>query len=352
MASATSPTKGPYPQLRAFARAQGIPYDGALQLQCSAGSAPVTLSLLLNSGTVYGVSVEVAAGAWPSVELRPESDDDRASKAGGVAVEFQTGDAAFDPRVYVDAPEDEDAPRAMLTAPVRAAALELFALGARSIVWNSLGLSTQVHADARGEVFYDAANLDRIVRSSLTLAAAPRPSGPRRAPPARGFVTAVGLFAALSFAGMLVAMVRWTPESSWACFAAAVSGLLGFVPFRLVAARVLRGGSSSHQRLFIASAFAFLGLPMASLAALATLNGALDAAPPSVTRGRILSVGAYDSEDSSYPTTVRWEGSTLDVTVDVPSDPRPSAGAVLEHVVHPGALGLAWGDRYALSAQR
>jgi hypothetical protein len=71
------------------------------------------------------------------VQLRPERSDDREGKASGLNVEFQTGDEAFDHKVYVDAPSAEPLAR-VLSPDVRAAVLTLFELEFTSIAIDDL----------------------------------------------------------------------------------------------------------------------------------------------------------------------------------------------------------------------
>jgi hypothetical protein len=62
--------------------------------------------------------------------LRPELAHDVAAKREGVSVEWQSGDGAFDARVYVETPTTDAAVLgAVLNAEVRAAVLALMALG-------------------------------------------------------------------------------------------------------------------------------------------------------------------------------------------------------------------------------
>ncbi|MFO0610412.1 MAG: hypothetical protein U0324_45045 [Polyangiales bacterium] len=350
MATAALPEKGPYTELAGFAQLRSLPYAGAAELVFGAAPAWVSLSLSIDSGRVCGLSVEVGGRAHPEVHLRAETDDDRAAKTRGTAVEHQTGDPAFDARIYVEAHDDEHAPRAMLTAPVRAAVLALWDLGCNDITWNGGGVQATLTEARLGRGLYDAAHVDAAVRAMLTLAAAPTPDpAARRPPPGAGLLRVTTPLMLGAVAWMIAAMVRWTPESPWLPFAGIVAGLAAWAPYRAVVARVVRGGSASHTRHWIASAFGLLGLPALGMAAAVTANGALDVAPPTLERGRILAVGHYHSDDDQFEVTVRWEPSNTTATVWAPASPRPHEGDAIAHVVHAGALGVAWGDRLVVT---
>jgi len=312
MATAALPEKGPYTELAGFAQLRSLPYAGAAELVFGAAPAWVSLSLSIDSGRVCGLAVEVGGRAHPEVHLRAETDDDRAAKARGAAVEHQTGDPAFDARIYVEAHDDEAAPRAMLTAPVRTAVLALWDLGCNDITWNGGGVQATLTEARLGRGLYDAAHVGAV-------------------------------------AWMIAAMVRWTPESPWLPFAGIVAGLAAWAPYRAAVDRVVRGGSASHTRHWLASAFGLLGLPALGMAAAVTANGALDVAPPTLERGRILAVGHYHSDDDQFEVTVRWEPSNTTATVWAPASPRPHEGDAIAHVVHAGALGVAWGDRLVVT---
>lgn len=68
------------------------------------------------------------------MQLRHEDREDRAAKAKGINVEWQTGDQAFDEAVYVSTPgHSAEVLGALLTAEVRGAVMSLFALGFRLV---------------------------------------------------------------------------------------------------------------------------------------------------------------------------------------------------------------------------
>lgn len=70
-----------------------------------------------------------------SITLREETEKDRRYKAEGVNHEFETGDAGFDARVYIDSPSTDEVIRAVLASPdARAAVLDLLGKDCRSIV--------------------------------------------------------------------------------------------------------------------------------------------------------------------------------------------------------------------------
>jgi len=79
-------------------------------------------------GTLHGIRPML-------VTLREESADDREAKAGGLSREHQTGDEEFDRAIYIDSPTTSaELLGGVLSEGVRAAVLELFALGFEPIV--------------------------------------------------------------------------------------------------------------------------------------------------------------------------------------------------------------------------
>jgi hypothetical protein len=80
------------------------------------------------------------------IQLRPETTADRVGKEEGISREHQTGDADFDFIVYVDSPTvDEALLQAVLGPDVRAAVLELLALGVQKITLDDESRRVEAH---------------------------------------------------------------------------------------------------------------------------------------------------------------------------------------------------------------
>ncbi|MFO0663891.1 MAG: hypothetical protein U0174_08070 [Polyangiaceae bacterium] len=74
------------------------------------------------------------------IQLRHEDSEDRAAKANGLNVEWQTGDRAFDEAVYVSTPGlSADVLNAVLAPGVREAVMKLFELGFRLVAIDDKG---------------------------------------------------------------------------------------------------------------------------------------------------------------------------------------------------------------------
>jgi hypothetical protein len=99
-------------------------------------SSPSTLTLEARYDDVPGLPAgrPIVATRPLDIVLRPEGGPDRAAKAQGINVEWQTGDRAFDDTVYVSTPtESGEVLRAVLGPEVRSAVMTLFGLGFRMV---------------------------------------------------------------------------------------------------------------------------------------------------------------------------------------------------------------------------
>ena len=116
-------------RIQALASGLGAPYDPPY-LKVVRGRFPVLIAVLADATRVSGVQYRVRTHPLPELELRRETDRDRAAKAAGVNVEVQTGDPWFDQPVYVESEAPEPAVRAALASrDARAAIVELLHAG-------------------------------------------------------------------------------------------------------------------------------------------------------------------------------------------------------------------------------
>jgi hypothetical protein len=129
-------------QLRAFAGVKTgdrfeVHHGGATVRVAYSGGSSSSLTLLVPYDTHaraaaspggYRGGGPLAAIRPMRVKLTPESAANRAAKDAGIDAEYQSGDAAFDARVYVDTQTPPEVLAAVLSADARAAILELFEL--------------------------------------------------------------------------------------------------------------------------------------------------------------------------------------------------------------------------------
>jgi len=129
-------------ELRAIARSEAgtfpLTVDGlTIEISYSGGSSSVlylrvpydAAARAPSGGQAYRGLPPLAAVRPMRVRLTPETLEQKQAKGEGIDVEHQTGDELFDAKVYVDAPSPEPLGRLLASQAVRAAVLELFALG-------------------------------------------------------------------------------------------------------------------------------------------------------------------------------------------------------------------------------
>jgi len=191
-------------------------HDGVrIHVEYSGGSSS---SLVLRVG--YDVAArEVAAAAGyrghaglaairpMAIALRPEDDANRMAKEGGIDVEFQTGDAAFDHAVYVDTLTPPNVLAHVLEADARRAVRELFALEFTSIILDNdrrevvarmVTFPSRKPPEPTGARAVDAfARLARAMPRVATLA------GEHPSHPLRGANIALGVVGAVTFFGAI-----------------------------------------------------------------------------------------------------------------------------------------------------
>lgn len=366
-----------YTQLDAAARAFGLPPPGAC-LGLRYQGLVVTTTLKISSGSVIGFTLEAHA-ALPELELSVETEGDRRGKRLGISREIQTGDRAFDDRVYVDSDEpDARVARALASAEVRAAALELLA------TFGAVHTGpTGVTLEARGEYrsLLEPERFERLLAAVHALvsgiaaadregaASAYRDAAPVRAPvasPRRPFLTSrlhrvLVVSPALSLLGTVVLLTSmaysqwWRPVAggSMVALGLAAGAALGalLVP---VLALLIRGRSSSYRRfVFLAI---LLGATLVALGpgALVAINARADRSPAAE---HVVPIDAVESksDDDSKSTTVEvhaaWRPSRERLTFDLDGEHPELRAGVRWHVVsRAGALGWEWIERCTYEA--
>ena len=98
-------------------------YDAVARAEAGTGTREASYRKSARGGVVRGIRPM-------SITLREEEPADRQAKDDGLSREHQTGDAAFDRRVYIDSPTvDAELLQAVLSESVRGGARELVDLG-------------------------------------------------------------------------------------------------------------------------------------------------------------------------------------------------------------------------------
>lgn len=338
---AVASTSGPYKELSAFAEALGIAYAGGLELQLLVDGRPVKLSLQVSSGVVGALAIVVEldprGAETPHIELRKESDEDRAAKAQGITREVQTGYEPFDGKVFVDNEASEaDALRLLAAPSTRDALLGLLESDCQAVKLTPRAVTAS--CSLPGPVF-PAERVLRALEQALVVA---RAGGPRER--ARRSVGArlVGLLGVLFLPSALFAVLacwKWN-AGVWLPVVGAAAGVVLAIASRSVLRWLAAGDSGSLPRYQTAQVVLLLVAPTSCVGLLATLNGALDAAAPVTISGTVIAVDDYEPAGSLLTNyDVRWsDGSTSREA----SEESPSVGDTVVETHRPGALGFRW----------
>jgi hypothetical protein len=239
-----------------------VPYDDAAHLGTAGGG--------------YRGAGPVAAIRPLAIRLTPETPAHVAAKADGIDVEHQTGDAAFDDRVYVDTATQPDVLRHVLGGDVRGGVLELLALDfgtvtiddpLRAIVATRTSFVSTVPPEPQAERALDAfARLARGVPALHAIAGEHAPHPLQRTNRLLGAASSLAFVGGIVFYfGVGVAHVcpegDLAPSEAASCLAPGIAGgvfglVAGIVAGLLAAghARRHRGRSDSSRH---ATAFAW-----------------------------------------------------------------------------------------------
>lgn len=337
---------GGYPHLGRLASALGVAHRGSPALYLDLERVRIVLCLRLSSGHVVGIDLEVLAGPYPKVTLRPETDADREAKRRGTSRELQLDDAEFDPRVYVESDASDDTLREMLeSADVRAAAVAILDARCPEISFSAGGITLALKGDNEPESpAFEPTRLRAIVENARVLAAAARlrdsETASRR--PRRLIVLAlVGVLLCAGYVGCLLAMSQWLPLSAWLLAVGVGAGLVLWLALRPLLRLAVRGRSDSHARYRWAQGAALIGCVELGLASSVFVNGAFGKNLHEL-RGRIASVEGHDEEDSSAEAKVVWEEGSETTETILETTERAVVGGEVVMPVGDGALGFKW----------
>lgn len=336
----------PYDELKDFCAGLGVRHR-AMSVTVDVDGVELVVSLAINSGTANGLELQARTRGLPPMSLSREGAGEREAKARGISREVQTGDEAFDHEVYIDTEVVDADVLAVFEPPaVRAAVRALLAAFPRLKID---GAAVSLSGNHDEPTCYHPSNIRAWLAALRVLAGAPRPSEVRiaeRSTAVRLVYAGALVVMPASLAALIAACRAYEPLH---CASLVFVGIpLGLVLWRLwlsLLRPVLSGHSSSHEQMMLASAGAFFGLPMACIAALFALNGALDRSPERGLTGKVTSV-KFDSEDDT--TSLSARGDELDVGFVV-HDPRQAVkvGDAVTVWTRAGALGVPWSTRAA-----
>ncbi len=331
-----------HPELVAFARELGLsPTGDSVELQ--RGRHVYGVSVGQEAGAFPFVVFRVATQALPEISFRPEGDYERAAKSTGLDVELQTGDPAFDQRVYVASDAPVESVRAALGSPdARAAIVELVDSGVKV----SFG-ADGIRADRSGS--FDAVTLRRML-SCLERVAEAQPTFPHEARAGRSFP-----WFGVAFFGVVVSGAALTlpllGRDAYPTLGSALPVLVGvgvgvalFLPLELVAFFKLRGRSTSLRNLAVVSIVLLewcipLGPCMVWFA-----NGLADRSPP-VVRSAVSDACSEDDEGPMGYFKLHFpDGTRFRMRVSSCKG-YPSIDVPVNVTTRAGALGFEWVEK-------
>jgi hypothetical protein len=284
----------------------------------------------------------------PTLELRRKTWRDQAGKRLQINREVQTGDAVFDPKVYIETEAPEAAPAILHDERARRGVLAVIDLGFKVMINAGGGRLTALWVNPPTERF-DPAVL-RAVCEGLNLLGTGLPHfhGPPYPRPSNrvavALVVIAGALAMAAFFTCWFARSHWFPLTPTAPNLGALVGL-GVAAFMLPLIALLVRGRSNSFRYFLISGSLLLGsMPFNGIAVAIGVNGALDEGAPVEHVLHIKSKYALETSGEYHVQTTDWraEASTIELSVDEDFYNLVKRGDPVLVKVGPGRLGWPW----------
>ena len=252
--------------------------------------------------------------------LRLETRVDRTGKFLRINRETQTGDAAFDERVYLESDAPDSAVLAALVDPgLRANAVKCLELGAASVTLECEG-SLSISRPLPQASLLDLDQLTPLIDALGAAAEAIPPLVATR--PVRTFAGRITVAAVVSAVVSLPVffLVDWLWESLGADLYASCA-MVGFLLWLLalpILVFVLRGRSDSLRLLVTTAICLVLALPLWATDLMLTLNGLFDTSTPIPHETSVISRRSTSGKHTTYYITIgSWHPgeTTLEITV-------------------------------------
>lgn len=289
--------------------------------------------------------------------LRPETRLDRAGKSLRINRETQTGDAAFDERVYLESDAPDSAVLAVLVDPaLRASVVKLLELGAVSVTLDRGGALCISRPLRQANLL----GVDRLAPLIETLGAAAEAIPPLvAAKPIRTLATKVMIAsfvsAALSVPLFFLCDALWETITTDLYAACALVGFLVWMLVVPVLVVVLRGRSDSLRMLVTSALSLLFTLPVGGTDLVLMLNGVFDGSPSIDHETRVISRRATSGKNRSYHVTLgSWRPGEQKIELTIGSSlySRVSEGTDVTVTTSRGALGWERLRRIEVSGPR
>jgi hypothetical protein len=340
------PRAGPYTELSALAKALAAPYAGALTLDADVHGMRLSIGLLLDSGTVVGISFRVTGRTWPSVIFRRELEEDRDAKTEALTRELQTGDDAFDRDVFVESDVPDDVLKRLLETEGRRQAILALVGEAERVVFDDDGIFVEL----RGLEATDASWAEAHVLSHLrTLADGPGlpaqhyPTPHDRLERALGWLGVASLVSSVAgwaLLGMIGSLSR--AGTAWLGILGGVAGVLLVFPAKRLLRLAVRGHSRAHAQYFLGTASLLLIFVSWGSLLPMIVNTTVDAEPRRPVHGVVTTIGGGD--DESVVAHVRWDDGSNDDDIVILRPPG-KVGDRVRSTQRRGLLDWRWQKR-------
>jgi hypothetical protein len=336
--------------LNDLARDHGVPPGPVVTVPLSPFGMRVSLEI--DSGVPYAVSLHVPTPPLPEIEFTLEGADEQLGKRLGIAREPQVGDGGFDQRVYLhgDLP-DEHAARLLRSPEARAAIVALLETPykcerrlpamelrfTRQGIFAILGVFALANDETRRRTLGELARLATHLDVSVPATRSGRPLS---------MVAAIGAAVLLLLAGIPAWIVSVSHHNVFDRFTPALAGVgiglalgVAMVLFALVFGR---GKARSFDALVVtailwALAAVFTGLPAAD-----ALNVLLDDSPPVVHSVPILEADENPSNDDRTVTVRSWRDPRRNVVLPLGQGIVVHASGTLRVRTRRGRFGWEW----------
>jgi hypothetical protein len=294
---------------------------------------------------VYRYRLGIPSSKTAAFRLSPEQPLDSFFKSIGFRREFQTGDSAFDARIYIES--EDEAVRAALkdNAELRQAILDVFANGARSL-WSD---GRSIYLESRAEQHDQGLRALELARAEITKTWSKMPAHSRDRFAARPRIARAAVWAVAGYAMASLVDAYLSRETLHldqfrliaAGGIAAVGAVLALTGITLV---LLRSSSRAHRTLVTIALAALLAAPLFGLQVVSDVNRALDRGSITVTatvsrRWEAGTGGAYYIE-MAEPLSDALNPGALRVSRDVFRSVRD--GMSVPVVIGEGRLDIPW----------
>ncbi|HEX4996651.1 MAG TPA: hypothetical protein VFY29_00390 [Terriglobia bacterium] len=278
--------------------------------------------------------------------LRREGFLDRLAKAIGLSREFQTGDAGFDGRVYIESEDGAALAALRESAPLRRAILECFERGIERVRSDGRLLYVEARREHREEGLAVLGQTREVLIESLARFPRGMADGWRSG---RSRVVRASVWAMAAYAiGWLVSSIDVTVhiDQSRLIRDGLLAGLLALAAWFLFSLAILRRSSRTHSVLKESALIAMLAVPIFGIALVADMNRGLDFRQTTVYATVAKRAGTGAGKSGSYTVELTDASTPLPISgafrVSWDVFRATQDGATIPIVIGPGRLGVPW----------